>query len=1048
MTDRCDSLHAYVDGELVDDEAAEFEVHLAGCASCAGELPRLLELLAALDAAGEAARHARAATAPLTLVRGGAAAEPARDPAPARAPASPEVARPVAPPGPSAPSGMAALGPRRQRRAWWGAGAGVAVAAAAALAAWLVPGRAPQGPSLAALDAALGSSRPIAARLSVRGADRHRPVDVQRGGGSANGSKDPLLQLEAELERAGNWHDAAVVALLAGDREHAARDFDRSPSTPEVDSDRAAFELQDGSPAALERALEAADRALAGAPGSGAAHWNRGLALAAMNLPLAAAREFDQIRDLGEPGWAEEARTRAGALRDQLARRRNHWRAARDAGLRLVEDGTPVPPALYDVAGVLAIDLYDAVRAAPSRDRVLALAPLARGLDAAYGRDRLTRYVQRIADRDFTARRPLADRYRELALGRSPPGATDALLDQLARSGATGADIWLGAMVHAGRVAQQLDDYRRLAAATGDPWFTVIAEQTTADDEIARHDTAAGEHRLREALALARRERLAYRAIRVESDLVVLAQTALDLTRAAADARAAYHDAVGAGEWVLEMGALADLASIHQNRYAYSLARAYLTELAERAEAALGTGDNAYAAVECERRLYAYGSLAHLSLLQPDPDPARARAELARAPTCDAAATPSLAATILRNALVRTELYRLSHRPDDARLARDSLAAVRDVPAATLPGKDAFLAYIDGDLTIADDPAAGRRLLRDAIARAGQDRDEFSVKARAHSFALLALEDGRGAAFDRVTAVMAEALNVHAPRRCTLAIAADEARQVVAFTGAQGATGGEYAAHKPGALDVAHLVPPDVIARLRDCDRIAVLARAPVLGAGRLLPPELAWSYLLDDRAPPPVPDAASPHRLVVANPQTPPELGLPALGPYPEEPGAAGVTVLRGPDATPSRVLLAMQDASVIELHTHGFLADDVFEASHLVLSPELDQHYALTAGDVAHIQLAASPLVILGACHAATSSRVLEGGMGLPEAFLRAGARAVIASPEVVADLGAYGFFAAVRDRVARGQDPAAALRDERMHQLAASHDDTWVSGVVVFQ
>jgi hypothetical protein len=924
------------------------------------------------------------------------------------------------------------------------------VAAAAALAVWLVPGRSsPPGPSLAALDAALGSSRPIEARLSVRGADRHRPVDVQRGGGSASSSKESLLQLEVELERAGSWHDAAVVALLAGDREHAARDFDRAPSTPEVNSDRAAFELQDGSPAALDRALEAADRALAVAPGHGAARWNRGLALAAMNLPLSAAREFDQIRDLKEPGWAEEARTRAGALRDQLARRRNHWRAARDAGLRLIEGGTPVPPELYDVAGVLAIDLYDAVRAAPSRDRVLALGPLARGLDAVHGGDRLTRYVQRIADSDFAARRPLADRYRELALGRSTLGATDALLDQLARSGATGADIWLGAMVHAGRVAQQLDDYRRLAAAAGDPWFTVIAEQTAAAGEIARHDTAAGEHRLREALALARRERLAYRAIRVESDLVAMEKAALDLTRAAADARDAYRDAVRAGEWVLEMGALADLASIHQNRYAYSLARAYLAELAERAEAGLGTGDNAYAAVECERRLYAYGSLAHLSLLQPAPDPARARAELARAPTCDAAATPSLAATILRNALVRTELYRVAHRPDDARLARDSLAAVRDVPAATLPGKDAFLAYIDGELTIADDPAAGRRLLRDAIARAGQDRDEFSVKARAHSFALLALEDGRGAAFDRVTAVMAEALNVHAPRRCALAIAADGARQVVAFTDAQGATGGAYAARRPGALDVAHLVPPDVIARLRDCDRIAVLARAPVLGAGRLLPPELAWSYLLGDREPPPplAPAAANPHRLVVANPQTPPELGLPALGPYPEEPGA-GITVLRGPDATPSRVLLAMQDASVIELHTHGFLADDVFEASHLVLSPELDQHYALTAGDVAHVRLAASPLVILGACHAATSSRVLEGGMGLPEAFLRAGARAVIASPDAVQDLGAHEFFAAIRDRVARGQDPAAALRDERMHQLAASHDDTWVSGVVVFQ
>jgi CHAT domain-containing protein len=185
----------------------------------------------------------------------------------------------------------------------------------------------------------------------------------------------------------------------------------------------------------------------------------------------------------------------------------------------------------------------------------------------------------------------------------------------------------------------------------------------------------------------------------------------------------------------------------------------------------------------------------------------------------------------------------------------------------------------------------------------------------------------------------------------------------------------------------------------------------------------------------------------VVANPEAPPELGLPPLGPYPAEP-TAGVTVLRGADATPSRVLVAMQDASVIELHTHGVIADDLFEASHLVLSPEVDRRYALTAGDVARVHLAAHPLVILGSCRAAASSHVLEGGIGLAEGFLRAGARAVIASPDAVPDRGAQAFFAAIRDRVVQGADPAAALRDERMRHLAAAPDDTWVSGVVIFQ
>jgi len=154
----------------------------------------------------------------------------------------------------------------------------------------------------------------------------------------------------------------------------------------------------------------------------------------------------------------------------------------------------------------------------------------------------------------------------------------------------------------------------------------------------------------------------------------------------------------------------------------------------------------------------------------------------------------------------------------------------------------------------------------------------------------------------------------------------------------------------------------------------------------------------------------------------------------------------LRGADATPSRVLLAMRDAAVIELHTHGFIANDVSEASYLVLSPELDEQYAMTARDVAGAELTAAPLVILGACHAAASSRSLEGGIGLAEAFRRAGAGAVIASPDPVQDLGAYGFFTAVRERVAAGADPAVALRDERVKRLAER--DSWVAGVVVFE
>jgi len=144
----------------------------------------------------------------------------------------------------------------------------------------------------------------------------------------------------------------------------------------------------------------------------------------------------------------------------------------------------------------------------------------------------------------------------------------------------------------------------------------------------------------------------------------------------------------------------------------------------------------------------------------------------------------------------------------------------------------------------------------------------------------------------------------------------------------------------------------------------------------------------------------------------------------------------------------IGKRDAQVIEFHTHGIIGNDVTEPSYLVLSPELGRQYTLTAADVAQVALAGAPLVILGACHAAASSRSPEGGIGLAEAFLRSGARAVIASPDAIPDRAATAFFAAVRERVERGADPAVALRDERLRRLTGSHDDAWMSGLVVFE
>jgi hypothetical protein len=914
------------------------------------------------------------------------------------------------------------------------------VAAAAAAVLILASPPRPRAPDAVAIAEAIGATQPFEVRLTAPGADRYRPMSVMRGA-APGATSDRLIKLELELAQAHDWRGEAAVALFAGDRDRAAHALAGAPTTPEVESDRAAVELLDGQPAALVRALDHADRALAAAPQLPAALWNRALILVALDLPLAAAGELDRVAARGEPGWADEARRRAAALRSAVKARRVLWQRVTAAERSVLDDPAHVPPDLAQVPGFTTSVLYDAVRIAPSADAALALLPLARQLDAVHRSDQLARYVQRVAASDFRIRKPLADTYRRLVVGPAlDPPAIDAFLQQAER--AHQDDLVMGALVTLGRVRDRLDDYRRLATASGDPWFVAIAEQETAAAEIARSQYAAAERRLHQAIATAHANHIAYRALMLRARLIALYQAEHLLTQGADATSVQYREAIAAGEGMLEMNALANLSAIAQNRYAPGLALAYLTEQRERAEGGDAIGPSPQTkAVACATHEYAYESLANLALdaLQPD----RARELLARAPVCTQDRHPD---TLVRRALFSAELYRQAGRDGDAELARTNLAALRGGPLT--PGQQAMADLIEGDLVLDTDRDASRRHLRDAIDHASRDPDLRSVKARAYGFLLLALGAGRAGQFPEVLGVLAEALDVARPARCAVAIARYAERSVVAVANARGETSGRYVGNWTSSeLDAATLVPADLVERLRGCDRVVVLARAPVLGLGRLLPPDIAWSYLLAGPGQPAAAPSPQASRLVIANPETLPDLKLPPLAPYPAalEPGT---TVLRGGDATPSRVLVAMRDASVIEFHTHGILGNDVSESSYLVLSPELDRQYALTARDVAGVELAGRPLVILGACHAADSSKSPESGLGLPEAFLRSGARAVIASPDAIEDLGAGPFFAAVRDRVMHGADPAAAVRDERMQRLAKSRDDTWVSGVVVFE
>jgi CHAT domain-containing protein len=95
---------------------------------------------------------------------------------------------------------------------------------------------------------------------------------------------------------------------------------------------------------------------------------------------------------------------------------------------------------------------------------------------------------------------------------------------------------------------------------------------------------------------------------------------------------------------------------------------------------------------------------------------------------------------------------------------------------------------------------------------------------------------------------------------------------------------------------------------------------------------------------------------------------------------------------------------------------------------------------------RLAGAPLVILAACRAAHTAPTLHEPVSLPGAFIRAGARTVLAATVDIPDSEAGAFFDEVREHIRSGQPAANALRDVRVRWLQRN-PSSWVRSVLVF-
>lgn len=995
----CDQISAFFDGELADDEAEQFCLHLEGCDTCPDELEDMLQL---------AALHRRY------------------------------------------PRHVSMF-----RRPWLMAGTAMAAAAALVFGYLAPPERGgPDGASeqlAMEFTTSLDENRKIAGRLSYGPADGYRIYSVPRSD-DGNAEQELSSRLVGLLEESHEYRGAAAASLLMKSHEQVEKFLDLAEESPDALSDRALLLLQIGGKERAERAVVLLSRALDENPEHPQALWNRGLALESLHLEFGAAAAFDAVARLGEPGWSEEARRRADALRKTYNDRKRSWNDMHDKGRQMVERGTLLSASdVREQPSLARHYLYEAIRTARNVGRVEELRPRAELLDGIYQTDVLGRLIDRVASSDFTVRGPLAAQYFEAwkaprkARSAENEGRIVQFLDRLRAAGQP--DILLGALRYSTKDYQQSDEYfaeyRRVARELDDPWFVLVAEEKRAGSRIDAGRFMLAIELLRAALQTCEVRPIDYRCVRLER---LLGKAHLEQhRRSLADhfIEASSERARRYGDHFQLLMLLPQRARLLHLRDDVTggwlpLARAYLEErpALERS---------------CAYQVGVHTILAQMLINGNRFEEARSEMDRTRGlvgpgKSCSDGEPP----LDLERATVRAHLLQAPGSGDAAAVTalRTALGELR-IKRSGWPGALAYIDYLEGRLLIDREPETGKTLLRRAIARAADVGDDIAAKkARAYSYSVLVQSAARRGEHGDALTLLAEEIESPPPGSCAVGLAREESLLIVA----RGPNGTQRASVRP--LEPGELlpgdwsVPGDIAAVLDGCDQVDVYARAPFFGKAMLLPDTLAWRFRTRP-ASQPSPQPAKRRIVIVANVESPPEEDLPPLhsdvpAPYPDD-----EQWILGPRATPSQVLGAMVDATEIEIRAHG---GDGFGINHVVLSRDSDDEYRLTADKVRAQTLQGAPVVVLGACHAGSSSRHFHETWGLATAFREAGARAVFASPEPVADLPADAFFAAVRAAVRKGTPPAIALRDQRLAQKSSakesSSEHNWVRSVVVFE
>jgi hypothetical protein len=887
---------------------------------------------------------------------------------------------------------------RSRRRSLYLAG-GAGVAAAAAIALWFARKPHTDKPP-AQIAVALPAERAVEARFSGEMFQAYRPRSVMRG--DAHPHETIALAVLADLEKRGDKRDLVAALASSGDVARAQELAATLPVDPEGESDRAALSLVAGDP---ERALVHAYHAIDKAPQLAAAWWNLGLAARDLGLPRVAEDAFTRVAKANEAGWSKDA---AGLAVDPELRREREFDAFFAQGTAMIAGGAKIDPArVAEYPAYSRMAFYDALRVAASPADVEALRSLARALDADSNTKTASAAADRVAGADFAVRGKYIADYRALAAHTLAADRTQPFLAELKAAGAPAADIYVGALILAGQTTGHLTEIRTLVAPWQDPWFDLFVEREQIRGAYPVLDERA-ETRLLAALDACGNPAWSLRCGGLAEDLAKIQFATGRDDDAEARARTSVELFTRAGNPMQIPEPRALLADIHRRRGRFALARAEFDEVARAA------GDKLPAL-----RRFAQIGQANVAFAARDFAATRALLPPAEDPCCAGSDPIGLATAV--------DLARITG--DD----KDRVAALEWVRHAHDTG-DEMLARI-GSARLDD---ADSDFLHKGLSEAAQ-RDPTAQGYRAYAYATLISSAGEHQQWDRVIDL---ALEEHplGKSACLVVASSDDDWVTVAVRTPDG-TLGETKLITPTETGVLpEIISPQLVAAVKSCDGIPVIARPPLHGRGDLLPPELPWWFAGDSHpgsAPPPPADRRA-VQVLDARPPDPTLPRLPDLAPSHER---FDVT-LAGEAATPARVISALGDATYAELHAHGIVAAADTSAAYLALSPDASGAYALHADAIRKAHFSAAPLVVLAACRAAVVAPLQRQRWSLPDAFLAAGARAVIAADIAIPDAQAREVFDDLHHRIAAGAPVAKALAELR------SARGGWASHLMLFQ